>query len=313
MRARRLGRAARLRRHRARRPHPGQPERRPALQGRAPRRVRARPGRRTGPPAPRRVRAPPGRRRTHRAVPHRRPGRQRRRRHPHPLSASGDRLEHRGQLGSATVTTASGGTLVRRNPAPSPSRSIHTARQPARFAPATSLTRWSPTSTQPLGTHTELALDDLEDALVGLGHPVVLGEDDRLEVAAQPDRLGQPAPVGEQAQPVVGPQRVEARRRCRGRAPGHGRGARSTSRSAPSVSAARPTRPRRRPPPSRRRSSVRANPSTRSRARLYSTPSSSLPTTTAGRARGPPTQRVGERARPGHPQLVERRRSARRA
>ena len=86
MRAGRLGRAARLGRHRARWPPPGQPERRTAVQGRAARRLGARPGRRTGPSAPGRVRPPPGRRCTHRAVPHRRARGQRRRRDPHPLA-----------------------------------------------------------------------------------------------------------------------------------------------------------------------------------------------------------------------------------
>ncbi len=63
------------------------------------------------------------------------------------------------------------------------------------------------------GIEPELAFDDLEDALVGLGDPVVLREDDALEDAAQPDRLGQPAPVGEQPQPVVLPQRRQSRDR----------------------------------------------------------------------------------------------------
>ena len=61
-----------------------------------------------------------------------------------------------------------------------------------------------------LGPDAELAFHHLEDPLVGFGHAVVLREDHRLEVGGQPDRLGQPAAVGQQAQPVVGAQGVEA-------------------------------------------------------------------------------------------------------
>ena len=56
----------------------------------------------------------------------------------------------------------------------------------------------------------ELALGDLENALVRLDHAVVLGEDHRLEVAPEADLVGQPAPVGQQSEPVARPQRVEA-------------------------------------------------------------------------------------------------------
>lgn len=44
------------------------------------------------------------------------------------------------------------------------------------------------------GRHRQLAFDDLEDALLRLGDPVVLCEDYGLEVAAQADGLGQLLP-----------------------------------------------------------------------------------------------------------------------
>jgi len=84
--ARRLSRAPARGRHRSRRASTGQPERRAALQGGAPRRLGARAGGRTGPPAARRRRRPPGRRRPRRPRPHGGPGRQRQRRRAHPLS-----------------------------------------------------------------------------------------------------------------------------------------------------------------------------------------------------------------------------------
>ena len=58
----RVRRPGRRRRHRARGAAPGQPERRPALQGRAARRLRPRPGGHARPPAARRGRPQPGRR-----------------------------------------------------------------------------------------------------------------------------------------------------------------------------------------------------------------------------------------------------------
>jgi len=54
-------------------------------------------------------------------------------------------------------------------------------------------------------------LDDGEDPPVWLRHVVVLGENHGFEELTEPDDLGQPAAVGEQAEPVVGPQGLEAR------------------------------------------------------------------------------------------------------
>ena len=53
-------------------------------------------------------------------------------------------------------------------------------------------------------------LGDGEDPPVRLCHVVVLGEHHGFEEPAQADDLGQPAAVGQQAEPVVGPQGFEA-------------------------------------------------------------------------------------------------------
>jgi len=59
------------------------------------------------------------------------------------------------------------------------------------------------------GPHTELTFGHLEDPLVRLGDAVVLGEHHGLEVPPQSHLLGEPAAVGEQAQPVLRRQRVQ--------------------------------------------------------------------------------------------------------
>ena len=150
--------------------------------------------------------------------------------------------------------------------------------------------------------HPELALDHLEDALVRFGHPVVLGEHDRFEVAGESDLLGEPAAVGQQAQPVAGTQCVEAGQRVgeecgvavavvevrRAELFGE-RGVRRRVASfhvAPALQGAR-------------------KPWTRSTARDHSIPSSSTPTTArSGLLEVLPVQRVAERTRSGRTDLV---------